>query len=133
MRKFLLAVAAVAALGWAGGALAQGQVAQGQVAQSQQGGYLGQTPGAQQTATTSVARPADVGSRQGGYLGQNPGANLAPAKLPEGDLRASAAGWCAKSSEPSRCRGSAEMNHKLCLEASNYDACRAAYDHMYFK
>jgi hypothetical protein len=123
MRKFVLAMAAVAVLGWAGGALAQ----------SQQGGYLGQHPGAQQTATTSVARPADVGSRQGGYLGQNPGANLAPATLPQGDLRSSATAWCAKSPEPSRCRGSAEMNHKLCGEASNYEACRAAYDRMYSK
>lgn len=127
MRKFLLAMAAVAVVGWAGGALAQSQLAQ-----SQQGGYLGQNPGTQ-TATTSVARPADIGSRQGGYLGRNAGANLAPAKAAEGDMRASASAWCAKSSEPSRCRGSAEMNHKLCAEASNYDACRNAYDHMYFK
>jgi hypothetical protein len=123
MRKLILAMAAVAALGWAGGAMAQ----------SQQGGYLGQNPSGQQTATTSVARPADIGSRQGGYLGQNPGANLAPAKLPAGDMKSSAGAWCAKSTEPSRCRGSAEMNHKLCLDASNYDACRTAYDRMYSK
>jgi hypothetical protein len=123
MRKFLLAMAAVAVLGWTGVASAQ----------SQQGGYLGQNPTGHQTAATNVARPADVGSRQGGYLGQNPGANLAPAKLPEGDMRSSASAWCAKSPEPSRCRGSAETNHKMCLEASNYDACRTAYDRMYFK
>ncbi len=121
MRKILLALVAVTALGWAGAAFAQ----------SKQGGYLGQNPGPQ--TATAVPRPADIGSRQGGYLGLNPGANLAPAKAPEGDMRSNPTAWCAKSSEPSRCRGSAEMNHRMCLEASNYDACRSAYDHMYFK
>jgi hypothetical protein len=122
MRKLLLAAVAVTALGWAGGAMAQ----------SHQGGYLGQNPGGQQTA--AAPRPADVGSRQGGYLGLNPGANLAPAKAPEGDMRSSPTAWCATSLEPSRCRGAAAVdNHRMCLEASNYDACRFAFDRMYFK
>src|SRR5258706_4256942 len=121
MRRFLLPWVAFTAVGWAGPALAK----------SKQGGYLAKTPGPQ--TATAVPRPADIGSRQGGYLGLNPGANLAPAKAPEGDMRSNPTAWCAKSSEPSRCRGSAEMNHRMCLEASNYDACRSAYDHMYFK
>jgi hypothetical protein len=91
-----------------------------------------QNPAAQQAAS-ATPRPTDVGSRQGGYLGLNPGAKLAPASTPQGDVRGSANAWCAKSPEPSRCRGAAETNHRMCLEASNYEACRFAYDRMYFK
>jgi len=122
MRKILLALVAVTALGWAGGAFAQ----------SNQGGYLGQNP-TPQTAT-AAPRPADIGSRQGGYLGLNPGANLAPARAPDGDMRASPAAWCVNSPEPSRCRARAAVEHEICAArtaSDSYAHCRRAVDQMH--
>jgi hypothetical protein len=121
MRKILLAVAIAASL--IGGSPA--------FAQSQQGGYLGQNPGGQQA---SVPPPSVHGSGQGGYLGLNHGANLAPARVVEGDM-SSPMGWCQKSPEPSRCRGRAVDDHKICAgkEGDSYLSCRFALDRMYFK
>ncbi|MBV8166995.1 MAG: hypothetical protein JO021_09400 [Alphaproteobacteria bacterium] len=117
MRKILLALVAVTALGWAGAAFAQ----------SHQGGYLGQNPSPQ--TATAVPRPPDVGSRQGGYLGLNPGANLAPARAPEGS-----AAWCVNSPEPSRCRARAAVEHEICAarpSSESYAHCRRAVDQMH--
>src|SRR5260221_11952981 len=102
MRKIFLAAAVVAALIGGSPAFAQGQ----------QVGYLGQNPGGHQAA--SAAAPTAQGSGQGGYLGLNHGANLEPARVVEGDMKASPTNWCRKSPEPSRCRGRANDDHQIC-------------------
>jgi hypothetical protein len=123
MRKLFLAALAAAALTTGGAAFAQ----------SQQGGYLGQNPAGQQTA--SAAAPARIGgSGQGGYLGQNPGGALKPAgRVAETDMRGSPTAWCAVSPEPYRCRSRAAVEHEMCVtkDPQYYASCRFALDQMH--
>jgi hypothetical protein len=123
MRKLILATLAAVALTYGGAAFAQ----------SQQGGYLGQNPGGQQSA--SAAAPARIGaSGQGGYLGQNPGGGLKPASRPaEADMRNSPTAWCTKSPEPYRCRSRAAVEHEMCVtkDPQYYASCRFALDQMH--
>ncbi len=121
MRNMFLAAATVVALAASGSAFAQ----------SQQGGYLGQNPGAHQTA--SAASAADLGSRQGGYLGKNAGGNLAPARAAEANMAGSPMAWCnAASLEPGRCRSRAVYDHAYCMQqdASHYASCRQVMDYI---
>ncbi len=123
MRNLFLAALAAVALTVAGGAYAQ----------SQQGGYLGKSPGTQQTASTS---PSLSGSHQGGYLGLNHGAQLKPlppAEEQAAETRMSPRAWCKSSTEPSRCYATAERDHGSCMATSpdHYAACRFALDKMH--
>jgi hypothetical protein len=121
MRKTILAALAAAVLAYGGSAFAQ----------SHQGGYLGQNPGAHQTASTAAPAPPDVGSHQGGYLGLNHGAKLAPAPTAADDMRSSPGAWCRVASvEPGRCAGRAQFDHAYCMQkdADHYASCRRAMD-----
>jgi hypothetical protein len=124
MRMVVLAAVAAATLALSGGAFAQ----------SQQGGYLGKSPGASQSAS---AGPSGVsGSGQGGYLGQNHGAQLKPLPTAEeeaAEARMAPHAWCKSSTEPSRCRATADRDHNSCMSTSpsNYAACRFALDKMH--
>jgi hypothetical protein len=104
-------------------------------AQSQQGGYLGLNPGAQQTASTIEAPRA--GSQEGGYLGLNAGAKLTtlrPAAPSLADELADPVAWCATSTDPGHCRANAEADQQICVaNPQHYDACRYAMSQMFNK
>jgi hypothetical protein len=120
MRHAVKIVAAVAWLGFAGGAGAQ----------SGQGGYLGINPGKGVGVSTLALAPPH-GSGQGGYLGLNPGAGLQPVKPTTADATSAPAAWCENSLVPSRCRARAAADHAWCAQRpERYAACRRTMDYM---
>src|SRR5262249_33418659 len=100
------------------------------VAQSHQGGYLGLNPAHDLAARTTPTEPAPPihSSGQGGYLGLNVGANLLPQPPQE---TTGMMGWCVHSPDPSHCRGRAVVEHQICKDKPDYDACRALIDPMH--
>jgi len=121
MRKLFVTSLVLATLAFGGAAFAQ----------SQQGGYLGENPGGH--AATGSGIPPQVGSMQGGYLGKNPGATSQPQR-PAGTVDANSAptAFCDNGSiEPDRCRGRADVDHKMCADKGDqYAACRRTLDMM---
>jgi hypothetical protein len=90
----------------------------------------------------SAAAQAESG--QGGYLGVNPGATqqsvmpFTRAEPPPPSVglsrateMASPTAWCSQSPEPSHCRVRAGVEHTICSDKADYDACRRAVDQMH--
>jgi hypothetical protein len=101
------------------------------LAQSQQGGYLGENPGAHITSAT-VEQP-QLGSVQGGYLGKNIGAELKPmVRSGVSGPTSSPAAWCEDSLDPGRCRSRAADDHAWCAEHNpgHYASCRQTMDYI---